>query len=335
MRSRSVLELCLPVCAQPETGKIFPGTLPLDTDGNEVHAHGGGIYMEDSIYYWVGTSKKLGSAALSEAITLYKSPDLATWDFVGNILLNTSIKGVPPPTSAGYRIERPKIIKCRGTAAGDKPYKMWWHLDTASFGIQMVGTAQAASVEGPWEFVAGFQPDGQRSYDMGLYQDPTDGSSWLVRSVDNQYAGISRLTEDCLNTTGIVSKGPRIEGQGIFRYGGFLYLLGSHLTGWAANGQILSVTDSKTLDGAEWTELGNPSGDPTTFESQDTFVLPYRHPNGDELPIYMGDRWNADGPGGVSNASYVWLPMVATPGGPFGSSVLNFTWHDSWVIGDF
>lgn len=319
---------------QAEDTVIRPGTLPLDTNGKQVHAHGGGIYEEDGFFYWVGASKKsAGGSALSEGINLYRSTDLGTWTNMGMILHNTSIVA-PSPGDKGYRIERPKILKCT-TKGLDKPYVMWFHLDTASFSIRMVGTARAASVEGPWEFVAGFQPDGEPSLDMGTYQDPTDGTSWLVRSVDNKFAGISQMTDDCLNTTGIVSSGPRIEGQSIFRFGGKLYLIGSHLTGWSANPQELLVTDSQTLRGAEWTSLGNPSGSSTTYESQDTFVLPYRHPDGKELPIYMGDRWNYGGPGGVPNASYVWLPMTQGGPGPFGSSALNFSWHDEWTIGKF
>lgn len=59
----------------------------------------------------------------------------------------------------------------------------------------------------------------------------TDGAAYLVRSVENKYAGISQLTPDYLNTTGIISKGPRVEGQCIFKFQGAYYLLGSHLTG--------------------------------------------------------------------------------------------------------
>lgn len=33
------------------------------------------------------------------------------------------------------------------------------------------------------------------------------------------------------------------------------------------------------------------------------------------LLIYYGDRWNAVGPGGVANASYVWLPLVPVADG--------------------
>ena len=150
-----------------------------------------------------------------------------------------------------------------------------------------------------------------------------------MRSVDNKFAGISKLTDDCMNTTGIVSQGPRVEGQAIFRWKGRYYLLGSHLTGWNANPAVLAIADkTDTLVGAQWTELGNPSGDSTTFDSQSTFVLPYKHPNGDDLLIYMGDRWNHAGPGGILNASYVWLPFNA----PNAGVALNFTFEQDWRV---
>ena len=37
----------------------------------------------------------------------------------------------------------------------------------------------------------------------------------------------------------------------------------------------------------------------TTYNSQPTFVLPYPCANGRTVLLYMGDRWNFRGPGGV------------------------------------
>ena len=56
----------------------------------------------------------------------------------------------------------------------------------------MVGVCTCDTVAGDYTFIDGFQPDGQRSLDMGLFQD-LDGSAYLVRSVDNKYAGFSKL----------------------------------------------------------------------------------------------------------------------------------------------
>jgi hypothetical protein len=37
-----------------------------------------------------------------------------------------------------------------------------------------------------------------------------DSAAYLVRSVDNKFAGISRLSADYLTPTGIISKGPKV-----------------------------------------------------------------------------------------------------------------------------
>jgi hypothetical protein len=52
---------------------------------------------------------------------------------------------------------------------------------------------------------------------------------------------------------------------------------------------------NNTLDGAEWVSLGNPTGDPYTFNSQSSYILPYKQKNGSTVLIYMGDRWNYNG----------------------------------------
>ena len=54
---------------------------------------------------------------------------------------------------------------------------------------------------------------------MGLYEEADKSSAYLVRSVNNQYAGFSRLTPDYMNTTaaGVISKGPRCEGQAVWK----------------------------------------------------------------------------------------------------------------------
>jgi len=116
---------------------------------------------------------------------------------------------------------------------------------------------------------------------MGLYEEADKSSAYLVRSVNNQYAGFSRLTPDYMNTTaaGVISKGPRCEGQAVWKAAnGSYWLLGSHLTGWHANEAILARSDSPALEGATWTVVGNPSHSLTTYDSQSTYVLPVRTP---------------------------------------------------------
>jgi hypothetical protein len=55
-----------------------------------------------------------------------------------------------------------------------------------------------------WE--RGFQPDGIPSLDMNLFQDPLDSKAYLIRDCAHQYVGISELSADYLNTTGVINK---------------------------------------------------------------------------------------------------------------------------------
>lgn len=55
------------------------------------------------------------------------------------------------------------------------------------------------------------------------------------------------------------------------------------------------------------------------------------------LPVYFGDRWNARGPGGVANASYVWLPLVPPPTGSRADArqLMLVDTGPSWRLADF
>ena len=63
---------------------------------------------------------------------------------------------------------------------------------------------------GPYEWVHVIHPDGLNSFDMGVWQED-DGSAFLVRSVNNEYLGISQLAPDYSTTTGLVSTAPRVS----------------------------------------------------------------------------------------------------------------------------
>ena len=333
----------------PETATITAGGVIFnDTHGKPVHAHGAGIVLPNShpagmdartgtpIYYMVGTTQKYAPHWLSGGINLYSSTDLEHWTFENEIFRNTSITTpLPNGEPHQYRIERPKILYNAHT----QKYVMWFHLDSASFKMGMVGVCNSESnkIDGDYNFVSGFQPDSQRSLDMSLFQDDDGETAYLVRSVNNKYAGISKLSPDYLQTTGgIVSHAPRCEGQAMWRDGERYYLLGSHLTGWSANAAILSSTTAPLHNGSQWEVLSNPSGSSTTWDSQSTFVLPYTHPDGRELLIYLGDRWNGHGEnGGVRNASYVWLPLEKKGGSDGHPAIFTMTYLAEWKVAQF
>ncbi|KAK9813147.1 hypothetical protein WJX72_009862 [[Myrmecia] bisecta] len=297
----------------PEDALIVPGTLPIDTMGRQVHAHGGGILQLGERYWWYGTTQKQGPDWISEGINLYASEDLASWEYTGQIFSGSQIQGMLYP--APYRIERPKILYNKEF----DQFVMLFHCDTPSFAYPAVGMASAPVITGPWTWEHVFQPHGRASYDMTAYQDE-DGSAYLVNSVENNLLGISKLTKDYLDVERapcgpITQAGHPGEAPAVFKTGAdSYYVVASHLTGWKANAPILFHSQVESLCKGEWEELPCPARGPgadTTFQSQSTFVLPITFSDGARLFIYMADRWNFEGPGSVGNASYVWLPLAA------------------------
>lgn len=70
-----------------------------------------------------------------------------------------------------------------------------------------------------------------------------------------------------------------------------------------------------------WTALGNPTGSPTSFKSQSTFILPV---NGSF--IYVADRF-VPYVGKKLSPRYVWLPITN-----ISKTGLTVSWHDEWTL---
>jgi hypothetical protein len=222
---------------------------------------------------------------------------LAVWTYVGCALNNSDVVA-PQPGTPHYRMERPKLFVCPGTGK----HMLVFHCDTPDFSMRSIGVLSAPAVTGPYSFVKPcFRPDSRDSYDMGTFVDEAsrggDGKAYLIRSVENKFAGISAFTDDCSDTTGIVSQGPDMEGQALMRSSatGELFAMGSHLTGWAPNAMQFVGTASATLPGAVWVNNSNPTGDATSFGTQSTFIFPFVHADKHTTYIAMLDRWNVSG----------------------------------------
>jgi hypothetical protein len=307
---------------------IYSGIVWNDTDGKPIQAHAAGILIDpiDKSYWWYGES--LETPIISEhGVNCYHSKDLLNWVNIGEVLgqKQVYIKDHPGP----YILSRPKVVWNEKT----KLYVMWFHLDNNCCIYRYVGVATSPTPNGRFTFIDSFHPDGIPSLDMSLYEDKKNGTVngvYLVRSCDNQYVGISKLSDDYMNTTGIIStiSEPR-EGNAIFYRNNRYYMMTSHLTGWYPNAADLFISDQDDLEGTKWISLGNPTSSSTTFNSQSTFVLPYpstKYP-GTFYYIYMGDRWD---PPGLVNATYIWLPYH------FHSDTnVTLEWIDKWALTDY
>lgn len=322
-----------------------PGTIPLDDQGNQVHAHGGQLIQDETGaggFYWVGTSRKVPPWWTSWAITLYHSPDLQHWSLASVILSWQQISGFPDRWPYGhldappppYRIERPKLLhhKSRGY------WVLMFHLDSPGFELPAVGVATAPNITGPYTYRHHFWPDENTSYDMTLHYDEETDEAYLVRSCPVMTIAVSRLHPDWLATEGTVcsTTGHGAEGPAVFKWSGRHYIFASHLTGWDPNPPILHQSTTGGMCSTFWRDMPRPSHGPeadSDYQSQSTYIFPYRFSDGSTLLLYMGDRWNANGPGSVGAASYVWLPLLPKLGGK--SEGFELVYEEEWSLAQF
>ena len=305
-----------------------------DTDGNRIEAHAAGMLQSplDGKWYWYGETAKgtvESDGSIPHGVNCYSSSDLAgPWQFEGQVLKQSDVhiehhaRNVTGP----FIIERPKVLFNPRT----KTFVMWFHLETKGYLYRHAGVATSQAANGPFRFVHAMQPDGLPSLDMSLFRDPLDDQAYFIRSVDNEYNAISRLTDDYLSSAGVISTHrPVFEGMAIFRHtNGTLYCIASHLTGWNPNPLMAFRAVGTSLDDPQWVDMGNPTGDPTSFNTQPTFVVSATSKAGEQFFIYLADNWVHAGPAGLPDASYVWLPLRFIKG------TLRLEKWDRWDLED-
>ena len=105
----------------PAMSAFHPGQPWLDTSGNPIDAHGGGLLHDNDKYFWYGSKRNghpcVGATCHDAGINLYSSTDLYSWSFESLVVRAANISA----TGNGLDLERPKVIKCAAT----KQYVMW------------------------------------------------------------------------------------------------------------------------------------------------------------------------------------------------------------------
>ncbi|XP_011013020.1 PREDICTED: uncharacterized protein LOC105117150 isoform X1 [Populus euphratica] len=326
----------------------YPGRIWLDTEGNPIQAHGGGILYDESsrTYYWYGEYKdgptyhahKKGAARVDIiGVGCYSSKDLWAWKNEG-IVLEAEEANETYDLHKSNVLERPKVIYNEKTGK----YVMWMHIDDANYTKAAVGIAISDYPTGPFNYLRSKQPHGFDSRDMTIFKDD-DGVAYIIySSEDNSELHIGPLTEDYLDVTHVVRRiliGQHREAPALFKYQGTYYMITSGCTGWAPNEALAHAAESIM---GPWETMGNPcvGGNKmfrqTTFFAQGTYVFPLTGLPGSF--IFIADRWN---PADLRDSRYVWLPLIV--GGPadrpldydFGFPVwsrVSIYWHRKWRL---
>lgn len=287
--------------------------LPTDDRGLPVHAHGGHILRDNGFFYFIGENRTGRSK-----VSCYRSKDLKTWEFRGNLLtvdsktqkhyfdthLELDIPGQKASIGVGCNIERPKVIYNEKTGK----YVMWMHWEMPNdYREARCAVAVCDTIDGEYTYLGSFNPLGYMSRDCTLFKDD-DGTAYFISAANNNAdMHIYRLTDDYLAIDSLVQilwPGQWREAPTVFKKDGIYYMLTSGCTGWAPNQS--SYAFARSMDG-EWSERFN-LGDETTYRSQPTCVICPENDLGGKY-YYLGDRWGGGGEN-YFKSEYVLLPLT-------------------------
>jgi Glycosyl hydrolases family 43 len=316
------------------SGALATGVAFLDTAGERVNAHGGGIIrVGDTFYmhgmYFLSTTTDNNFYGFS----MYSSRDLATWKNEG-IILPRQASGELGPTRKG---ERPHIIRCPSTGE----FVLYAHAASEDYQTDKeIVYATSSTVNGQYAYKGPLKNASGAIIahsDMSAYADDT-GAYVLTES-----AHVFALASDCHSWLSDKSYGAvngdsgGSESPTVFKAGSTYYWIGSYKTGWRANNNFYSTAPSMS---GPWTYQGflAPVTDPAdnisperTWLSQSTWVQPVTGCNG-TVYLYWGDHWDGTestaAPGRHNNlATYVFQPLVFT-----GTKISLPTYKTTWTI---
>ncbi len=267
-----------------------------DTNGNVIHAHGGGMIKANGYYYWFGENRN-GNGTF-KAVSVYRSSDLKNWEYRNDVLTSSSASELNLSN-----IERPKVIYNSTTGK----YVLWMHKENGvDYGEAKVAVATSSTVDGNYTYVGSFRPLGYDSRDMTVYND--NGTAYLISATRvNADLNIYKLTPDFLGVESLVTTlwpGQYREAPALFKRNEVYFLITSGATGWSPNQAKYATASSIT---GTWSGLSN-FGDSTTYGSQSAYVVPVEGSQTTSY-LYMGDRWAGAWSGPVQDSKYVWLPL--------------------------
>lgn len=198
-----------------------------DTNGNIVHAHGGGMIKANGYYYWFGENRNANGTF--KAVSVYRSSDLKNWEYRNDVLTSSSATELNISN-----IERPKVIYNSATGK----YVLWMHKENGlDYGEARVAVATSSTVDGNYTYVGSYRPLGYDSRDMTVYND--NGTAYLISATRvNADLNIYKLTPDFLSVESLVTTlwpGQYREAPALFKKDGVYFLIPSGATGWNPN----------------------------------------------------------------------------------------------------
>jgi len=280
-----------------------------DTQGNPIQAHGGSVLAVGRYYYWFG--ERRNTQGTFAAIAAYRSLDLVRWEFVNDVLRDTS-----DPTLHGAMIRQPQVVL--NVATGK--YVMWMHWENGSdSGQARAAVAISGSVAGDYAYQGSFRPfaesgvmdhslPGYMSRDCSLFVDDDQTGYFLSASNDDADLNLYQLSSDYSKVErrlAVLFAGQHRTAPVLFKRNSIYFLLSAGGANWSPNQTRYAASDALA---SGWSGMSD-IGDATSFYSRPSFVLSIQH-GGKSSYLYMGDRWALAWGGSAADSTYVWQPIA-------------------------
>jgi len=296
------------VSATVETESVIVNNTDwMDTAGNPIEAHDGGISQFDDVFYWYGTSyasNPKGSYGHAEdpwdGFRVYSSTDLVNWTCEGWAL--------PRPESglcSTHTSHRAHVIYNQST----RKYVMWFFWYVEDYPNVPLMVAVSDSPTGPFEILGIRETGGPTGHgqDMNLFKDD-DGCAYLIYDDGTRSIRIDRLSDDYLSSTkeSIVALQPTHEAPAMVKYRGKYIVAGSGVRGWSGTDTHYAVASAPMGPyGAK-----KRMSDRNTWSSQ---ITSFVHVQDSDVLFAMCDAWWNPDPADLNKSRYFWIPVVFDP----------------------
>jgi hypothetical protein len=276
----------------------------LDTDGNPIIAHDGGISRFANKFYWYGTSYAGNPTGLygskfgdkNNGFNLYTSADLVNWKYEGVVLdVPESGWGAIGTSHRAHVIYNDKT----------KKYVMWFFHFTHKYPDAFATVAVADTRTGPFTILGQRKtavPDGY-AQDLNVFKDD-NGRAYLVYDDGRRNIRVDLLSDDYLGSTGrtVIALTPRHEAPAMIKYRGKYIVAGSGVQGWKGTETHYAVADSPLGPYAEKRQMSEKR----TWDLQITDFV-YVTESG--LFFAMCDSWWNPDKKDLNKSRYLWLPV--------------------------
>jgi hypothetical protein len=304
-----------------QAGKpIRNDTVWMDTAGNPISCHDGGISRFGDTFYWYGTSYQGNpkglwgrkATGLQKAFNCYSSKNLVDWKYEGACFEFPKDGWLAKGTS-----HRPNVLYNDTT----RKYVLWFFCigtTEPEYPAAMLAVAVADAPAGPFKFVGQRNTAEEHGWgqDLGLFKDH-DGKGYLVYDDGHRNIRVDLLAHDFLSTSGKTTialksdpaRGKVHEGAALIRYKGKYIAAGSGVEGWNPTDTSYAVADAPL---GPYREMGRMSEQRTWSSQISNFVYIAESDN----VFAMCDQWFC-GPKGqqvpIDESLQLWLPVTFDP----------------------